>query len=417
MELINEIFTTMRMNKMRTFLTGFAIAWGIFMLVALLACGNGLSNGVNSNFSHANVNSVILYSGETDIPYNGMKRGRMIRFMPADIEFLRNNIPDSYDFTPVYSTWQGSVTNGDLQTSTTINGIEPAYAHLRKFTIEAGRFINELDLRNRRKVMMIPKDLCEKYYATAEEAIGKYLQFTDGTMCRIIGVYSMKARSWQPEIYIPLTTANILYNPSGEVERITFGIDGITTKEEGERYTKQLRNLLAAHFNYSPDDMNAVWINNNAENYQQVQMVFAGISTLVWIIGLGTLIAGIVGVCNIMIVTVRERTREFGIRKAIGATPGSIIRMVVVEAVMITSMFGYIGMMLGIGLSEILCKVFPADAPTEGQTDMSMFVEPSVDIPIIVSATVILIIAGIIAGYIPARRAVKIKPIEAMAAK
>lgn len=416
MELIEEIFTTMRMNKMRTFLTGFAITWGIFMLVVLLACGNGLRNGVSSNFSHANVNSVILYSGETSIPYNGMKRGRSIRFMPADIEFLRNNIPNSYDFTPIYTTWQGSVTDGDLQTNTTINGIEPVYSHLRKFTIEAGRFINELDLINRRKVMMIPKDLCEKYYSTAQEAVGKYLQFTDGTMCKIIGVYSMKARSWQPEIYIPLTTANILYNPSGEVGKITFGIDGITTKEDGERYTDQLRHLLAARFNFSPDDMNAVWINNNAQNYQQIQMVFTGISAFVWMIGIGTLIAGIVGVCNIMVVTVRERTREFGIRKAIGATPGSIIRMVVVEAVMITSMFGYIGMMLGIGLSEILCKIFPADAPA-GNNMQSMFIEPSVDLPIIVSATLILVLAGITAGYIPARKAVRIKPIDAMAAK
>lgn len=417
MELFAEIFATMRMNRMRTFLTGFAIAWGIFMLVALLAVGNGLKHGVYSNFNDMNKNTVTLYPGNTSIPFEGRQRGREIIFNPSDIDFIRNNMPNATDFAPIINMWSSSVTYNDLQITVANTGVEPSYAKVYSFTIEAGRFINDIDMRERRKVVVIPTDVCEKYFTSYTDALGKYLRFSDGTMFKIVGVYSKKGRTWQPEVYIPLATANIIYNPSGRIYEISFVLNGITTAKESEAYTEKIRGILARRFHFSPDDQNAIWISNQMQSFQMIQLVFTGISLFIWMIGIGTLIAGIVGVCNIMIVTVRERTREFGVRRAIGATPASIIRMVIIEAITITTLFGYIGMMLGIGLSEVLCMFFPAGAQASEGNMPQMFVEPSVDLTIILSATTVLIIAGIIAGYIPARRAVKIKPIEAISAK
>lgn len=403
----------MRMNKMRTVLTGFAIAWGIFMLVALLAVGNGLNHGVMANFNYMNKNTVALYAGTTSIPFEGRQRGRQIVFNPSDVEFIRKNMPDASDFAPLINMWSSSVSYNDLQVTVANTGVEPAYAKIRSFEIEAGRFVNEMDMRERRKVMVIPTDVSEKYFATYSEALGKYLRMTDGTMFKVVGVYSQKGRTWQPEVYIPLSTANVIYNPSGRVYEVSFVINGITTIQESEAYTNEIRGILARHFHFSPDDQNAIWISNQTQSFQMTQLVFTGISVFIWMIGIGTLIAGIVGVCNIMIVTVKERTKEFGVRRAIGATPASIIRMVVIEAITITTLFGYIGMMAGIGLSEVLCMIFPAGAASGGNMPQ-MFVEPSVDMGIIMSATAVLIVAGIIAGYIPARRAVKVKPIEAI---
>lgn len=416
MDLFAEIFATMRMNRMRTFLTGFAIAWGIFMLVALLACGNGLKHGFENSYRYMNKNTVSLYPDATSIPFNGQKKGRPIRFRPNDIEFLRKNIPNCTDFAPIYDLWQSKVENGDIQISVNTIGVEPVYVNIRSFQIVAGRFINQIDAHQRRKSVVIPVDVSEKLFPSYADALGRFVTMSGDIKFQIVGVYKTRSRNWQPELYIPLSTANIIYNPSGEVGDISFSLVGITTKEETLAYTERLRRLLAGHFNYDPEDMNAIWINNRMADFEQTQVIFTGISLLVWVIGIGTLIAGIVGVCNIMIVTVRERTREFGVRKALGATPVSILRMVVIESVTITTIFGYVGMFFGIGLSELLCLFFPADAP--GQTNSpNMFIEPSVDISIILSATLVLIVAGVVAGYIPARKAVHVKPIEAMNAK
>ena len=218
---------------------------------------------------------------------------------------------------------------------------------------------------------------------------------------------------YQSEICIPLTTAITIYNPNGRVEEVDF-----TIKENDLNidYSATIRSLLSKQLHFAPDDYNALWINDFKSNYEQSKMIFRGLSMFIWIIGISTLIAGIVGVGNIMLITVKERTREFGIRKAIGATPGSIIKMVVAEAIAITSLFGYIGMLLGMGLSEILCMIFPEKSFVEGNGP-SMFVNPSVDLSIVISATIILVVAGVLAGYIPARKAVSVKPIEAMMAK
>lgn len=415
-DLFQEIFISMRTNRMRTFLTGFAIAWGIFMLVVLLACGNGLNNGMMENFRYMSKNTISLYPGVTSMPYNGMQKGRPIRFTPDDIEFLRDNLENCAEFAPIYDLWNGIVDYSDLRLNATVTGVNQDFATLRTFSIVAGRFINDIDMAQYRKVVVIPPDICNKFFDSPADAIGKWIRLSNGISFRVVGIYDDKARSWQPTVYIPLATANIIYNPSGNIYDLSYVVTGVETTEEAKNYTARLRTMLAHRFNFDPSDQSAIYISNRVENYNQVQSVFKGLSVFIWVIGIGTLIAGIVGVCNIMIVTVRERTREFGIRKALGATPWSILRMIIFEALTITALFGYIGMMCGIAVSELLCLVFPAGA-SSGKMTPSVFVEPRVDLAIVISATVVLVIAGAIAGAVPARRAVKIKPIEAMSAK
>lgn len=416
-DLIQEILASMRTNRMRTLLTGFAISWGIFILVVLLACGNGLNNGMMENFSSMSKNTVSLYPGVTSMPHKGLQKGRIIRFTVSDVEFLRSNLEKCSDFAPVYNLWNGTVECADIQINAVVTGVNPDYGLLRTFRIEAGRFINDIDMAQHRKVAVIPPDVSAKFFASPADAVGKWVKLSNGVLFQIVGVYKDKGRSWRPTVYVPLATANLIYNPSGDVHEVSYVLSGVETTDEAEAYNERLRHMLAQRFNFDPADRNAVYVSNRIESYNQVQTIFSGLSLFIWVIGLGTLVAGIAGVCNIMIVSVRERTREFGIRKALGATPASIMRMIVLEALTITSVFGYIGMICGIGVSELLCLIFPANPDTGGQMMPTMFVEPRVDLAIIVSATAVLISAGVIAGAVPARRAVAIKPIEAMSAK
>lgn len=267
-------------------------------------------------------------------------------------------------------------------------------------------------MRERRKVAVIDEASARKLFGDAESSIGKMVKLTNGITFQLIGVVEAGYENSQPSVYIPLSTANVIYNPSGYVSDVSYILEGVETVAEAEAYDVRLRAQLANYFRFDPADRNAIWIANRIENYEQSKMIFSGISLFIWIIGIGTLIAGIVGVSNIMLIAIKERTREFGIRKALGATPNSILLMVVLESLIITLSFGYIGMMLGIGLSEILCVIFPAT--TSSGMNPTFLMNPTVDLPIVFSATFVLVIAGVLAGYFPARRAVKIKPIEAM---
>ena len=412
-DILQEIFASLKSNKLRTFLTGFAISWGIFMLVALLACGNGLKNAMTSNFDYMSRNAVSIYAGYTSKPYGGKKQWRKIDFTENDVNFIKNSINNIEYFSAVSDVNDGKLTYNNLENSVMLNGVQPDYQHIRVFNMVAGRFINQIDIKENRKVVVIDKSFAEKLFENPDSAIGKNVKLTNDIFFNIVGVYSSKGRMYQSEIFIPLTTAITIYNPNGRVEEVDF-----TIKENNLNidYSATIRALLSKQLDLAPDDYNALWINDFKSNYEQSKMIFRGLSMFIWIIGISTLIAGIVGVGNIMLITVKERTREFGIRKAIGATPGSIIKMVVAEAIAITSLFGYIGMLLGMGLSEILCMIFPEKSFVEGNGP-SMFVNPSVDLSIVISATIILVVAGVLAGYIPARKAVSVKPIEAMMAK
>ena len=414
-ELIGEIFVALKMNRMRTFLTGFAIAWGIFMLVALLAVGNGFSNAMFSNFRYMSQNSVSLYAGRTSMPYGGMQKGRQIRFSMADCEWMRSHLEGCKSLSPIFNLWNGSIAYGTLQFDANITGVNEVYRDLRVLEVKYGRFVNAMDMHERRKAVVIDENTARKLFGAPELAVGKMVKLTNGVNFQVVGVTEAGYEDSRPSVFIPLATANVIYNPSGWVYDVSYELEGVETLEESEAYDKRLRKQLADYYGYDPADQNAIWISNRVEGYEKSKMIFGGISMFIWVIGIGTLIAGIVGVSNIMLITVKERTREFGIRKALGATPNSILGLVVLESLVITLIFGYIGMMMGIGLSELLCVFFPGGGGSSMQpTFMS---NPTVDLGIVVSATMVLVVAGVLAGYMPARNAVKIKPIEAMNAK
>ncbi len=411
-DLFDEIWLTMRSNTLRTCLTGFSIAWGIFMLIILLGAGNGLQNGMRQGFSYMAKNSYSLWPSYTSKPYGGMQKGRRLYFTQADIDFLKHNVPNYVEFSAIYDKWNATITYGQESASTSMSGVEPGFEKLRMLEIKSGRFLNTVDERDRRKSVVIHTKTAQALFRD-DEAVGKYVMVEKVPFC-VVGTYENAGGggSRQPEFYIPYATAQAIFNASGRIYDVSFTVEGIETKEANEQYNQNLRRLLAQRLHFDPTDQNAVWIADRMKNYMQTQTIFGAIALFVWIIGIGTLVAGIVGVSNIMLITVKERTHEFGIRKALGASPASILRQVVVESLTITAVFGFLGMMLGILTTEGVAKVLEMNQ--QNSNNMTIFVNPTVDLSIVVAATSILVLAGVLAGYVPARRAVGIKPIEAL---
>jgi len=405
-----EILNTIRKNKLRTFLTGFSIAWGIFMLMILLGSGNGLKNGVTENFASESKNVISLWPGRTSIATEGLQKGRRIRFDDQDVNMLENQFDNISTISP--AVWKyARLSYKNDHVSYELNGVMPYYNILQSISIGKGqgRFINEIDQQEKRKVIVLEKSIVETLFKH-ENPIGKYVN-ADNIPFQVIGVYE-RSNPWRnAETYIPFSTAQMLYNLPNYYE-LSFEAKGLNTLEENMEYEKQLRSRFARLHSYDPKDNRALWIWNRMEQYLETMQIFGGINLFIWIIGIGTLIAGIVGVSNIMLISVKERTREFGIRKAIGATPFSILRLVVMESILITTLFGYIGLVGGVAVTETINYFMQQNAAGSG--GMVIFKNPTVDMGIAVSATVVLIIFGVLAGYFPARKAVKIKPIEAL---
>lgn len=413
---ISEILSALRKNKLRTFLTGFSIVWGIFMLILLLAAGNGLKNGMNSNFWYMAQNTVALYPGTTTKPYGGFQKGRVLKFTESDIDFIEKELrqmADIEEYTPIFNAWDDTLVYGKDFVCGTLSGVRPGYEVMRCLNIESGRFFNKTDEVNKSKVILIHKKMATQLFKGGD-AIGKFVTVKDIPF-KVVGVYGEKSESWRQSVYIPFSTAQAIFNPGGYITDISFSVNGVTNKEESDRLAKSIREMLAKRLSFDPEDEEAVWVRDNISNSMQAASIFNAISVFIWIIGIGTLIAGIVGVGNIMLITVKERTKEFGIRKAIGATPATILKSVILESLLITVTFGYIGLFLGILVSEAVAGII--DKMPKGEHEFTTFMNPTIDLPIAIAALVILVVAGTFAGYIPARKAVKIKPIEALQAK
>lgn len=408
--IFSEIATTLKRNKLRTFLTGFSISWGIFMLIILLAAGNGLKNGVTSNFGDRAVNKVTLWAGYTSMPYKGYPKWRAIKFDQSDSLMLSQGMTQIDQVIPTFDLNGKNVTYKKLNTTVTLSAVVPEFTKYNKVKITKGRFINELDLKEFRKVMVISdKDALVLF--NQDEPIGKEV-VCDGIPYNVVGVHEASNR-WQNEFYVPFTTITSIYNPSEQLNQFTITVNGLKTEEANKIFNDQIRTTMARKHEFSPEDQDAIYIWNMLEDYLQTMKIFNAINLFVWIVGIGTLIAGIVGVGNIMLITVRERTKEFGIQKALGAKPSKILWQVVLESLLITGIFGYIGMIFGVILTEIINYVMVTLAV--GKTEeFSVFQNPTVDLGIAISATLVLMIAGVLAGYFPARRAVRIKPIEAL---
>ena len=408
---LREITSTISKNKLRTLLTGFAVAWGIFMLIILLAAGNGLKNGVTSNFSNRAKNSITIWPGWTSMPYGGLPADREIRFDNKDYDLIRNKMPNVEYVSPRIR--QGSTISYNKEYgSWSLEGVTPdaAYINNLEVTSNNGRFINKIDISQRRKVIVISEEMRTILFKD-ENPIGKYV-VAGNLAYQVIGVYEEQTGRNSPPAYIPFTTAQALYNKGYGFRQIDFTVTGLHTLDENNAYIEQLRQRLGKMHGFDPKDNSALNVRNTAADSMNTESIFSGIDFTIWIIGILSLIGGIVGVGNIMLITVKERTKEIGVRKAIGATPMSILRLIIFEAILITAVSGYIGMSMGIGVTEIINSAL-ANASADGPT---IFKDPSVSLDIVIKATAFLIVAGVSAGLIPAIKATKVNPIEAMRA-
>ena len=412
-ELLLEIWTSVRRNKLRTFLTGFSVAWGIFMLVILLGSGNGLKNGVLSNFGNYATNSITISGGWTSKAYAGYNKWRSIDLKNRDLEILVNEFPE-VDDVAAKAWYRGSTaTYLDRFADISLRGSLPKIQQIEGVEIVKGRFINQADIHNYRKVIVIDEAL-ERILFRGDDPLGKPVKIHNN-IYRVAGVYRGDAQQRNSMGYIPLTTGQLIFKANDPVvDNAIITVHGLDTDAQMEAFEQRIRKRLAAEHHYDPEDQSALWIRNTMEQYKSMMIVFGGINLFVWIIGLGTLLAGIVGVSNIMLVTVTERTSEFGIRKALGAKPVSIIRLILTESVMITAMFGYIGMVLGVAVMEAVNYVINQTPAQTGNFGGSIFLNPTLDLGVAVSATVVLVIAGLIAGYVPAYRAAQLKTIDAL---
>jgi putative ABC transport system permease protein len=410
---LQEILATIRKNRLRTALTGFSIAWGIFMLIVLLAAGNGIQHGIMGNFASRATNTVEVWGGRVSIPHRGLPQGRSIRFDEDDISLARHHVANAGNISA--DLWAGGTASyGGEYVSCSMHGVYPGIRIIDNVQVApGGRFINEMDMRERRKVAVINTRMKTTLFKPHEDPVGKYIAIS-GAMFRVVGVYEPQWGGNQNTAYTPFTTHQQLFNNGWGINSVGFTIDGLDTREANEAFTAELRRHYAQHHHTEPTDRRAIGIHNQMENYLQTLSIFSAISLFMWIIGIGTLMAGVVGVSNIMLITVRERTREFGIRKALGATPASILKLILLESIFITSIFGYVGMVLGIGLTELVNYALEASAGMGGGDTSRILKNPTVDLSIALSAMLVLVVAGTLAGYFPARKAIKITAVEAM---
>ena len=408
----SEIFMALRRNKLRTILTGFAISWGIFMLIILLSAGNGLKNGVTSNFADRIQNTYTIWSSSTELPYKGHGANRFIMLNNKDIQLLES-LYQVEEVSPVLSQG-GTLIFGEKSKMVSMEGVKPIYKNIEGIKMLEGRFVNENDMKNKMKVVVVDKNTNDELMRINGETtmLGKTV-YINGLSFTVVGV--CKGFPWgdRGQCYVPYSSLMAIYNVK-EYYQLAFTTKGLDTKEENEAFQKELKKRLAAVHEFSPEDKRGVWIDSQMVNSLETMKIFNTINIFIWVIGIAMLISGVVGVSNIMRITVKERTNEIGIRKALGAKPRSILLSIVMESLVITTIFGYIGMFLGMGVMEIVNMVMSAGEVATGGGEMSVFVNPTVDIKIVVLATLVLIISGVAAGFAPAWNSVKVKPIEAM---
>lgn len=405
-----EILATIKKNKMRTFLTGFSVAWGIFMLMILLGAGNGLSNGVSSNFMNDAVNAMWIWTGETTVPYQGMKSGRSIQLHNQDQQTVQKISGVGVSSGRYFMGNTRYSYNNESGEYTTIT-CQPELREVENLILNEGRFINQIDILQNRKVVVLGADIKTALFKDST-ALGEYIN-VNNVPFKVIGICTEPGSTRNRNAYMPLSTAQIVFNGSNRIHNLALTINA-QTLQESQAIEDQIRNVLAKQHKFDPKDEGALGLYNKLENYIQTMKIFQAIKIFIWVIGIFTLLAGIIGVSNIMLIVVKERTKEIGIRKAIGASPSSVIRLVLLESTLITTVAGYIGLVLGTGLMELINYFMMQSAGPASDEGGTIFLNPTVDFNIAVWSTIILIISGALAGYIPAKRAASIKPIVAL---
>lgn len=404
-----EIYFTIRRNKLRTFLTAFSVSWGIFLLVILLGAGTGLQNGIKYQFRDDAMNSIWIRPGQVSMAYKGMNIGRYIQLNNQDFDAIAHQIKGVEHITArYYIQGEYTVRYNDKYSSFTVRGCHPAHRYLEKTIITQGRFLNETDQKERRKVTAIGTKVVEALFDKGENPIGKWID-VNGILYKVVGIYEDEGGENEVRtIYIPISTAQMVYGGGDRVNRIMFTVGDATVKE-AQAMADQAKKILADRHVFSVEDPRAVFVQNAVEFYQRFLNLFKGIQAFLWIVGFGTIVAGIVGVSNIMLIVAKERTREIGVRKALGATPGSIIGLFLQESITITLVAGYIGLVIGVALVELI-NFGIANMPEQPE----FFRNPEINLITALTATLLLVISGALAGYFPARKAAKVNPIEAL---
>lgn len=418
-EYLAEILDSLRKNRLRTFLTGFAIVWGILMFTVLLGLSNGLRNGILQSFGSQLINSGSIEGGYTSENYGGFSRYRQVMMDERDLRMLETEFGDYIENLTVYSfgIHRDTLFNGQHSAIVLVNATMPEYLRISGKKTVAGRGLNRIDEEEGRKHIILDYAVARNLFPDTDP-VGSHLEL-GGVSFQVVGVLEKPKERWSgnPKVYIPLSTAGRLFNqnrPPISTVYYTFR-DGIGTEEITAFEQAAKKRLLELH-GYSPDERWAFWIQNIFSMRKELDKVISILNLFIWIIGCGTLAAGVIGVSNIMIVIVKERTTEIGIRKSIGATPGSVVRMILFEALTITTLFGYLGMFLGVAVMEAAGDfITRKSAETMKITGMeSLIQDPTLELSIILSATIILIVSGLLAGYLPARRAARIKTIDAL---
>ena len=416
--LLSEVWSTSKRNKLRTSLTGFAVAWGIFMLIFLLGAGNGLINAQLQQSTRFLANSMRVFPGETSKAYKGLKEGRSITLNDRDI-LISNETYGQYvdDVGGRLEQYNVNINYGDnYVASQSLVGVAPTHPKIDKTELIAGRFINEIDMKDQRKNVVLSrsqaKELCKDY----RSLVGKNVKISNLNF-QVVGIYKDDESRNNTEAFIAYSTIKTIYAKGDDAGSLEFTIKNLKTQEDNEQFEKNYRASINNNHQAAPDDERTIWLWNRYMDNIQMNQGIVIMQTALWIVGLFTLLSGIVGVSNIMLITVKERTREFGVRKAIGAKPWSILKLIITESIIITSFFGYIGMVCGVAANEIMDATIGHTTVDTGLFKAAMFVNPTVGIGTCIGATITIVIAGTIAGLIPAIKAARIRPIEALRAE
>lgn len=416
--LLSEVWSTSKRNKLRTSLTGFAVAWGIFMLIFLLGAGNGLINAQLQQSTRFLANSMRVFPGETSKAYKGLKEGRSITLNDKDI-LISNKTYGQYvdDVGGRLEQYNVNINYGDnYVASQSLVGVAPTHPKIDKTELIAGRFINEIDMKEQRKNVVLSrsqaKELCKDY----RSLVGKNVKISNLNF-QVVGIYKDDESRNNTEAFIAYSTIKTIYAKGDDAGSLEFTIKNLKTQEDNKQFEKNYRASINNNHQAAPDDDRTIWLWNRYMDNIQMNQGIAIMQTALWIVGLFTLLSGIVGVSNIMLITVKERTREFGVRKAIGAKPWSILKLIITESIIITSFFGYIGMVCGVAANEIMDATIGHTTVDTGLFKAAMFVNPTVGLGTCIGATITIVIAGTIAGLIPAIKAARIRPIEALRAE
>ena len=414
LDTLQEIWGAIGRNKMRTIATGFAVASGIFLMIILQGASNGIIHTLEKNSGAMAFDVVQVWGGHTSLPHEGWREGRRIRLDERDMAMATTTLAGNVVGATAEVSQSGLIASvRDNYMSVSVEGVYPDYAAIEGMNITQGRFINKIDMDEKRKVVVMSEDNAKNLFKDKASPINRYVKIGNAHY-KVVGLYKSNSMFTDNSMYAPYATVQTIYNKGRTINSITLKTEGLHTREMNEAFEERVRHTMSSMHDFDPDDKRAVWLWNSATQSEQMNMASRILSTSFWILGLLTLISGVVGVSNIMLIAVKERTHEFGIRKALGAKPWNIIGMVMLESVLITTVFGYVGMLAGVGFCEFMDATVGGYMLDVGVLKQEVFVDPTVDIAICMRATGIIIVAGALAGFFPARKAAKVKPIEAL---